>query len=140
MEKTIIKSIDGDSRKPSIIGVAVIIFLLLSAVIVSYAQLHKPSKDMRSRETDGAQQITNTDLVSDLTNSAGDVLGTVTEKTQKQVETVVEDTKSTILESASNSASTLKDYVWDNTAGLIIKELEKLPEDEQDKIKDQICN
>lgn len=40
---------------------------------------------------------------------------------------------------ATQSAQTAKDFVFDNTVGSAVKQINNLPQDEQNKIKEYIC-
>jgi len=53
-----------------------------------------------------------------------------------QILGVVEDKAGQI---ASQSAKTVSDFVFDSTVGNLLKQIEKLPETQREKIKENIC-
>ena len=53
-----------------------------------------------------------------------------------QVLGIVEDKA---VQLASQSAKTVSDFVFDSTLGNILKQIEKLPESQREKIKEEIC-
>lgn len=58
------------------------------------------------------------------------------EKVVGQVLGVVEDKAAQI---ASQSAKTVSDFVFDSTVGNLLKQIEKLPNEQREKIKEVIC-
>jgi predicted transcriptional regulator len=53
-----------------------------------------------------------------------------------QVLSVMEEKANQI---ASQSAKTVSDFVFDSTLGNILKQIEKLPKEQREKIKEEIC-
>jgi hypothetical protein len=53
-----------------------------------------------------------------------------------QVLSVMEEKATQI---ASQSAKTVSDFVFDSTLGNILKQIEKLPKEQREKIKEEIC-
>ena len=53
-----------------------------------------------------------------------------------QVLGIVEDKA---VQLASQSAKTVSDFVFDSTLGNILKQIEKLPKEQREKIKEEIC-
>lgn len=58
------------------------------------------------------------------------------EEVAGQVLGIVED-KAVLF--ASQSAKTISDFVFDSTLGNILKQIEKLPKEQREKIKEEIC-
>ena len=58
------------------------------------------------------------------------------EEMVNQVLGVVEDKAAQI---ASQSAKTVSDFVFDSTVGNLLKQIEKLPNEQREKIKEEIC-
>jgi len=58
------------------------------------------------------------------------------EEVAGQVLGIVED-KAVLF--ASQSAKTVSDFVFDSTLGNILKQIEKLPKEQREKIKEEIC-
>lgn len=69
------------------------------------------------------QEIAN-DVIVQSENVLGDVLGEVTHYVSGV---------------ASQSADVVSNYVFDNTVGNLIKQIEKLPKDQQEDIKRNLC-
>ena len=53
-----------------------------------------------------------------------------------QVLGIVEDKA---VQLASQSAKTVSDFVFDSTVGNLLKQIEKLPESQREKIKEEVC-
>ena len=58
------------------------------------------------------------------------------EEVAGQVLGIVEDKA---VQLASQSAKTVSDFVFDSTLGNILKQIEKLPKEQREKIKEEIC-
>ena len=58
------------------------------------------------------------------------------EEAVSQVLGVVEDR---VVEFSSQSAKTVSDFIFDSTVGNFLKQIEKLPEEQREKIKEEIC-
>jgi len=92
--------------------------------VLGVQKIVQPNKAISTEEVyNRGKEIAN-DVVAQSENVLGNVLGEVT----NYVSGV-----------ASQSANTVSNYVFDNTVGNLIKQIDKLPEKQQEDIKRNLC-
>jgi hypothetical protein len=114
-------------------------FLILSLLLLGI--IFKPSvKKVEAPEVLGAKEskkdeLNLNEIKKELENKMNDFFQTIKSTSEKTVET----TTNTISQTASKSAQTVTNFIFDQAINNILKEVEKLPPQQQEKIKEKIC-
>lgn len=58
---------------------------------------------------------------------------------EKSVDGVIDEAMQYATETASKSAEAVKDSIFQSTVGIIIKQIDKLPNKQKEEIKNQVC-
>ena len=118
-----IKPIEKTNRGLLIKAIFISFLILISAIFGFF--IKKKSQDIPS--VLGEVEKKN-DLIVDSVDKAkkigGEVLG---------------ETASFVQDLTSKAASTASDLIYQNTIGKLINQIDKLPQDQQERVKEQIC-
>jgi len=87
-----------------------------------------PSILGKTKETERKQEKKTSDFIEDSLK-----------KTQKLGESVLGETTNFIQNTAENISTSVSDLIYENSLGKIVDQIDKLPKDQQERIKDQIC-
>lgn len=103
--------------------------LVVSAVVIDKVFLKK--KDVPSVlgiTQERKQQIQKNDLINDSIKKAGEVGGGV-----------LGDATNTFNKLTSDAKSFVSNAIYNNSIGKVVEQIDKLPKDQQEKIKERIC-
>lgn len=71
--------------------------------------------------------------------AARNLLSDVTKQTENIASDILGEATSIVSKVASQSSDAAAKFIFDNTIGNIIQQVEKLPKEQQEKIKEQVC-
>lgn len=72
-------------------------------------------------------------------NQAKDLIETSVKKAQSLGESVLGETTSFIQETTEKISSSVSDLIYENSFGKIVNQIDKLPQDQKQRIKEEIC-
>ena len=103
--------------------------LMISAIFVNRFFLKK-NKDISNvlGTAQEIKQINSSNLITDSIKKVEDVAGTV-----------LGEATDTVNKLASDTGSYISSIIYDSSIGKIVEQVDKLPKDQQEKIKEQIC-
>lgn len=129
-----IKKLQPEKKDKSLILKFIIVLLLLvTGIILSRIPFKKKSQDtILGAET---KQI---DL-KETGKTFEKIIDQEMEKAKKSMDDVLGEATSFVTDTASRSAETVTDFIFDNTVGSIVKQINKLPEKQQEEIKERVC-
>jgi len=67
------------------------------------------------------------------------IVGSLTETATQSINDMVAAATRLVGNTATKSAQTISDYIFDNTVGNLLKQIDKLPPDQQENIRRSIC-
>lgn len=102
---------------------------MISAIFVNRFFLKK-NKDISNvlGTAQEIKQINSSNLITDSIKKVEDVAGTV-----------LGEATDTVNKLASDTGSYISSIIYDSSIGKIVEQVDKLPKDQQEKIKEQIC-
>jgi len=119
-----------------------VIFILLLIVSASFlfkfAQSRQFNQKVLGEDTNLKKKEKTYSLV-DIRKSGEDLYGQVSTSIQKETGIVLGTFTDLLSDVASKSADTVKEYVITNAVGNIMKQIDKLPGQEKEMIKKEIC-
>ena len=102
--------------------------LVVSAVVIDKVFLKKtkeiPSVLGKTQEI----KLQKSDLINDSIKKAEEVGGTI-----------LGEATDTITKLSSDAGSFISDIIYQNSVGKVVNQIDKLPKDQQEKIREQIC-
>lgn len=123
------------------IRLGIILLLIVGGFVLS----QKIVRDKALKKTSSLNEVLGTEskveknILEPLKKSGEDIVQKTVKETEKTVQTVLGVATSLVSSTASKSAEAVTDYVFQNTVGTVIKQIDKLPEKQQEEIKKQIC-
>ena len=130
-----IKQLEAEKNNKGMLMRFLIVFALLAVGIV----LNKwPTKKIKTNKILGAETASKINLEKkgkDLKN----VIDNEMDKAKNSLDDVLGEATSFIASTASKSAEAVTDFIFDNTVGSIVKQINKLPEKQQQEIKERVC-
>jgi len=130
-----IKQLEAEKNNKGMLMRFLIVFALLAVGIV----LNKwPTKKINTNKILGAETASKINLEKkgkDLKN----VIDNEMDKAKNSLDDVLGEATSFIASTASKSAEAVTDFIFDNTVGSIVKQINKLPEKQQQEIKERVC-
>jgi len=134
----IIKPLEEKNSKPSIYRAIFLITLVATGILLDKTFLKK-SKDIPSilgktkeiqlqAQEEVVRQVQENNLVKDSINKVEEVGGVV-----------LGEATNTVNKLASDAGSFVSSVIYDNSIGKVIDQVDKLPKDQQEKIREQIC-
>ncbi len=92
----------------------------------------RPKREILRGKTLKKKQLNIKENLASFIDQAGEKVG-------ETVSNVLGETTSVIVNTATKSAQAVSEFILDSTVGNIIKQVDKLPKHEQEKIKEYIC-
>jgi len=130
-----IRQFEAEKNNKGMLMRFLIVFALLAVGIV----LNKwPTKKINTNKILGAETASKISLEKkgkDLKN----VIDNEMDKAKNSLDDVLGEATSFITSTASKSAEAVTDFIFDNTVGNIVKQINKLPEKQQQEIKERVC-
>lgn len=121
---------------------ALLMILLLLGIFGVPLIAKNTSAPMQSNTSDNSTLGAST-TKEKLTNGINDVVKPFSDNLKKEAEAVLgvaqQAVTQTVEDIASKSATQAKDFVFDNTLGRVLQNINTLPEDQQNLIKKAIC-
>lgn len=129
-----IKKLQPEKKDKSLILKFIIVLLLLvTGIILSRIPFKKKSQDtILGAET---KQI---DL-KETGKTFEKIIDQGMDKAKKSMDDVLGEATSFVTDTASRSTEIVTDFIFDNTVGSIVKQINKLPEKQQEEIKERVC-
>jgi hypothetical protein len=111
--------------------------ILISGLIIAAIFLNKfysdETKERKSKEILGKETI------KKIEESAKKNIEPVVKSTQQTVGSVLGSVTNLVSETASKAGETAGSFVFEQTVGNIVKQIDKLPPREREKIKEEVC-
>ncbi len=128
-----IKQLEKDNGDKSLIIKFIAVFcLLITGVIVSRLPIKKP---LDSKILGAESKAKSAESKQDFQ----EMLDQGMDKTKDTLDDVLGEATSLIVATASKSAEAITDFVYDNTVGSLVKQINKLPEKQQQEIRERVC-
>ncbi len=119
-----------------------VIFILLLILSASFlfklAQNKKFNQAVLGKNTNSQKKENNVSL-ADLKKQGENVYNQISNSAQKEAGLVLGTFTDLISDTASKSADTVKEYIFTNTVGNVLKQIDKLPSQEKEMIKKEVC-
>ena len=121
---------------------ALLVTLLLLGTFV-IPLIAKNSSSAQKSESNSSALGASTTTAEKLSNSVNNIVNPLSQNLKKDAEAVLgvaqQAVSQTVQDIASKSASQAKEFVFDNTLGKLLQNINTLPTDQQDFIKKAIC-
>lgn len=114
-------------------------FLLLTIAIASLFPVFKKPPPPRPKENQTSGEILSKKTDQPKTDGLPQVLSKTTSWANQTKDEIVQATSDFIGQTASAAASTVSSLIYDTTIKPIVDKIEKLPPDQQEKVKEQVC-
>ena len=135
---TIIKSLEEKTNRPSLIRLFFLITLIVSGILLDKIFLKK-SHDIPGilgenqeiklqNQNEIIKKVQESSLVKDSIIKVEEVGGVV-----------LGEAADSINKLASNTGSYISNVIYDNSIGKVVDQIDKLPKDQQERIREQIC-
>jgi len=134
--------IKKNSEKKQVIpllNIAFILLLVLGSIIVGF--FVGKGQNIDKGDILGEKKQTLFKKMEDrgLVPSPGSVLGSMTNGVEKTLQETLRRFTSVITDTASKSAENVSNTLFDSTVGTVLKQIDKLPEKQQEDIRRNIC-
>ena len=125
------------STKGFIIRISLIIILLCGALLLSKFKQDK----LNSKQPVLGQETSNQNgpSLNTIQTEARKLIDNTAKKTEETINEALGGAKNFVVETASVSAKAVSSFVFDNTVCNILKQVDKLPESQQEDIRRNIC-
>ena len=134
----IIKPLEEKNNKPALYKILFLVTLVSTGILLDKI-FFKKSNDLPSilgktqeiqlkAQDEIVQQVQKSNLVKDSIKKVEDVGGVV-----------LGEATNTLTKLTSDAGSLISTVIYDNSIGKVVDQIDKLPKDQQDKIKEQIC-
>ncbi len=120
------------------IRVGIVIFLVIVGLTINLIR----NKQMKSKEVLGTEKSVEVDKpisTEEVYNRGKAIANDVVTQSENVLSNVLGEVTSYVSGVASQSAETVSNYVFDNTVGNFIKQINKLPKEQQEDIKRNLC-
>lgn len=133
-----IKPLERKTDRSLLFKLSFLITLIVTGILLDKILLKK-SKDIPSilgktqeiklqTQKKLVEKVQKSDLINDSLKKAEDIGGTV-----------LGEATNTITKLSSDAGSFISDIIYQNSIGKVVEQIDKLPKDQQEKIKEQIC-
>ena len=116
----------------------ILILVLSASVLFRFFQNKQINKDVLGGNTKLQKKVNQASL-TDIKKQGEDIYNQISATAQKEAGVVLGTFTDILSDTASQSASTLKEYIFTNTVGNLLKQIDKLPSQEKEMIKKEIC-
>jgi len=133
-----IKPLEGKTDRSLLFKLSFLIALIVTGILLNKILLKKnkeiPSILGKTQEIKLQTQkklvekVQKSDFINDTIKKAEDVGGAI-----------LGEATDTITKLSSDAGSFISDIIYENSIGKIVEQVDKLPKDQQEKIKEQIC-
>jgi len=117
----------------------ILILLLSGSFLFKNALLKKNTLENTLGAETAFQESKSNVSLDEMKKQGEEMFSQVNNTVQKEAGTVLGNFSNLVSNTASNSATTIKEYIFENTVTTVLKEINKLSEKDQDLIKKQIC-
>ena len=119
------------------IRLVVVTFLIAGGIIFNAAWISR--KNTNKENVLGNESERKKITVTPIEEKVGDWVDGAVSKTEETAGSVLGELTQTVIDIATQSAKKATDFVFDSTVGNVVKQVEKLPEKQQEEIKKEIC-
>jgi hypothetical protein len=131
----------GESQKNYFLKSAFIITLIL---VASFGRKLLPEKQITDlvfgKNINPKQKTTfNNFSFFNLKKQSADIYSQIVKSAQKEKDNIVGEATKFFTETASKSGTSLKEYLFANTVGNLLRQIDKLPLQEKEMIKKELC-
>ncbi len=115
------------------------LFFISALIVVAIIFNRTRGKEAKPQSEVLGQTKTNPISLDSLQTGAKNLLDQAANQTEETLGDVLGQAQTFAEQTASKSASSVSDFIFDNTVGSIIKQIDKLPRDQQEDIRRNIC-
>ncbi len=133
-----IKPLEGKTDRSLLFKLSLLIVLIITGILLNKILLRK-TKEIPSilGKTQEIKLQTQKKLVEKVQKS--DFINDTIKKAEDLGEAVLGEATDTITKLSSDAGSFVSNIIYENSIGKIVEQVDKLPKDQQEKIKEQIC-
>jgi len=135
----LIKKSTEKKRTIPLLNIIFILLLICASIIVGFfvgrGQNIESGDILGEKKQITPQKTANNSLAP----SPGSLLGTMSNGVEKTLQDTLKHFTSVITDTASKSANSVSDTIFDSSVGTVLKQIDKLPEKQRDDIKRNIC-
>ena len=134
----ILKPLEEKNNRPSIYKVLFLITLVATGILLDKIFL-KQSKDIPSilGKTQEVKLQAQDEIVKNL--QGNNLVKNSINKVEEAGGVVLGEATNTLTKLTSDAGSLISTVIYDNSIGKVVDQISKLPKDQQEKIKEQIC-
>lgn len=133
----LVKKNTEKKRTIPLLNIVFILLLISGSILVGFFLGRGQKKDIG--DILGEEKKTVLQEKKDLIPSPGLVLGTMTNAVEKTMQETIKRFTTVITYTASKSAETISDTIFDSTVGTVLKQINSLPIKQQEDIRRNIC-
>jgi len=126
---SMIKPLEENNNSAIFLKLTFLITLVITGILLDRTFVRESNKDI-------PMVLGSNQEVKDKSN---DFLNETLKKTEKLGESVLGEATGYIQDTTEKIASSVSDLIYENSFGKIVNQIDKLPKDQQDRIKQQIC-
>lgn len=119
------------------VRLAIITFLIAGGIIFNAAWVSR--KNTTNENVLGNESERKKITVTPMEKKVEEWVDGTVSKTEEMAGSVLGELTQTVIDTATQSAQKATDFVFDSTVGSIVKQVEKLPQNQQEEIKKEIC-
>ena len=128
----------NSASKISTFRIVFILFIIAGVFLFDYfVKNKKPATQVLGEEAKSEKN--KEPIVDDIKKQAEETANQAVKSLGEVVDSVLNDATKYLNITASKSAETVKDYVFDNTVGTLLKQIDKLPDKQKEEVKQEIC-
>lgn len=120
------------------IRVGIVIFLVIVGLTINLIR-NKQVKNKEVLGTEKSVEVGKPISTEEVYNRGKTIANDVVTQSENVLSNVLGEVTSYVSGVASQSAETVSNYVFDNTVGNLIKQIDKLPQKQQEDIKRNLC-
>jgi mRNA-degrading endonuclease RelE of RelBE toxin-antitoxin system len=129
-----IKPLEKNGKKIIYIKVAFLLVLFFLGVFLT-----QKVKKVEAPDVLGAKEEKIKNQLPNLSEKIKETIGKTVVQLKDNSESILEEVENKVGKVASQSSKVVVDYVFDTAVSNITKQIEKLPESQKEKIKEEVC-
>jgi len=138
-----IKPLEGKTDRSLLFKLSFLIVLIVTGILLNKILLKKnkeiPSILGKTQEIKLQTQKKMVGVSHDRPVQGSDFINDTIKKAEDVGGTILGEATDTITKLSSDTSSFISDIIYQNSIGKIVEQVDKLPKDQQEKIKEQIC-
>jgi len=119
------------------VRLAIVTFFIVGGIIFNFVWMSRKNTD--NKKVLGNESEREKITVTPMKEKIGEWVDGAVGKTEEVAGSVLGDLTQTVIDTATQSAQKATDFVFDSAVSNVVKQVEKLPESQQEEIKKEIC-